>query len=82
MSENIGHSFVFITCDDNHVDSAIDEIRSIPIVTSVHRVQGLYDIMVQLKAPTEKMKATIRTKIRYVYGVRSVLTLFEYVHYR
>ena len=69
---------MLITCDDNHIDSAIDEIRSIPIVTSVHRVQGIYDIMVQLKAPTETMKEAIRTKIRYVGGVRSVLTLFEY----
>jgi len=33
---------------------------------------------VQLKAPSETMKETTRTKIRYVNGVRSALTLFVY----
>ncbi len=78
MSENVKHSFVLLTCDEKHIDSAIDEIKSIPIVTNVGRIQGIYDILVQLKASNETIKETIRTKIRYVTGVRSVLTLFVY----
>lgn len=78
MSENGKHSFVLLTCDEKHVDSATDEIKSIPIVTDVDKIQGMYDILVQLKAPNETMKETIGTKIRYVIGVRSVLTLFVY----
>ena len=77
-TDNYKHSFVMITCNDNLVDSAIEEIREIPNVVAVNRLQGMYDIMVQLKASNEAMKETIRTKIRYVEGVRSVLTLFVY----
>ena len=76
--DNYKHSFVMITCNDNLVGSAIEEIREIPNVIAVDRLQGMYDIMVQLKASNETMKETIRTKIRYVEGVRSVLTLFVY----
>lgn len=71
-------SFVMITCNDNLVNSAIEEIREIPNVVAVDRLQGMYDIMVQIKASRETMKETIRTKLRYVEGVRSVLTLFVY----
>ncbi|MGH1522043.1 MAG: Lrp/AsnC ligand binding domain-containing protein [Nitrosopumilus sp.] len=67
-----------ISCDHNLVNSAIEEIRDIPNVVAVDRLQGMYDIMIQLKASNETMKETIRTKIRYVEGVRSVLTLFVY----
>jgi len=42
-----------ITCNDNLVDSAIEEIREIPNVVAVDRLQGMYDIMVQLKASME-----------------------------
>ena len=78
MPENVKHSFVFLTCDEKYIDSAIDEIKSIPVVTDVDRIQGIYDILVQLKASNDTMKETTRTKIRYVNGVRSVLTLFVY----
>ena len=71
-------SFVMITCNDNLIDSAIEKIISMPNVIAADRVQGFYDIIVQLKAPSETMKDMIRTKIRYVEGVRSVLTLFVY----
>jgi len=67
-----------LTCDEKYVDSAIDAIKSIPIVTDVNRTQGVYDVLVQLKASNETMKETTRTKIRYISGVRSVLTLFVY----
>lgn len=75
MYDSDKHSFIMITCNDNLVDSAIEAIRGIPNVVAVDRLQGMYDIMVQLKASRETMKETVRTKLRYV-GVRSVLTLF------
>ena len=78
MSENSGHSFVLLTCDEKYTDSAIKEIRMIPGVTDVNRIQGIYDILVQIKAPNETIKETVRTKIRYANGVRSALTLFVY----
>ena len=78
MSDNSGHVFVLITCNDRLVDSIVEEIQSISFVTKVDRVQGMYDIVVQLDAPSEMLKETIRTNFRYIDGVRSVLTLFEY----
>lgn len=69
---------MLITCDDRLVDTIVEEIQSTSFVTKVDRVQGMYDIMVQLDAPNETLKETIRTKLRYVDGVRSILTLFEY----
>ena len=76
--DNYKHSFVMITCSTNLVDSAIEEIKEIPSVVAVERLQGIYDIMVHLKASKETMKEIVRTKLRYVEGVRSVLTLFAY----
>ena len=75
-------AFVLLTCDENLADAVIEEIRSIPTVSQVDRVQGMYDILVRLNATKEIMKETIRTKLRYVEGVRSVLTLFEYENLR
>ena len=69
---------MLLTCDEKYIDSAIDEIKSIQIVTGVDRIQGIYDVLVQLKASNETMKETTRTKIRYIHGVRSVLALFVY----
>ena len=48
----------------------------------LHTLQGMYDILVRLNATKEIMKETVRTKLRYVGGVRSVLTLFEYENLR
>ncbi len=78
LSENVEHSFVLLTCDEKQMDSTIEKIRTIPGVTDVNRIQGIYDILVQIRAPNEIIKETVRTKIRYTNGVRSALTLFVY----
>ncbi len=69
---------MLLTCDEKYTDSAIKEIRTIQGVTDVNRIQGIYDILVQIKASNETIKETVRTKIRYTNGVRSALTLFVY----
>lgn len=69
-------SFVLLTCDERYADSVIEELRSISNVTDVRHVQGMYDILVQIKEQNETIKELIRTKIRYIQGVRSTLTLF------
>ena len=76
LYENGRNSFVLISCDDRLVDSVIEDIRSIPIVTKIDKVQGMYDLVIHLKATNEMIKETIGTKLRYTEGVRSVLTLF------
>ena len=75
-------AFVLLTCDENLADAIIEEIRLIPTVSQVDRIRGMYDILVRLNAAKDTMKEIIRTKIRYIESVRSVLTLFEYEHLR
>ena len=42
--------------------TVIEEIRSMQTVTRVDSVQGMYDVIVQLDAPNETIKETIRTR--------------------
>ena len=69
---------MLLTCDERQTDSIIDKMRTIPGVTDVNHIQGIYDIMLQMRAPNETIKETVRTKIRYTDGVLSALTLFVY----
>lgn len=69
-------SFVLLICDDKKLDSIINELKNIPIVSDVQQVQGMYDVIVQLNsASNDTVKENTRTKIRYIDGVRSTLTL-------
>ena len=53
----------------------IDEIRLISFVVEIQHVQGIYDIIVKLETSNEAIKEIVRTKIRYINGIRSTLTL-------
>ena len=69
-------SFVLLTCDDGKLNSIINELKNIPIVSDVQQVQGMYDIIVQLNSTSNNtVKENTRTKIRYIDGVRTTLTL-------
>ena len=69
-------SFVLLTCDDEKLNSIINELKNIPIVSDVLPVQGMYDIIVYLNTTSNNtVKENTRTKIRYINGVRSTLTL-------
>ena len=73
---NFCPSFVLLTCDDNKLNSILKEIKNIPIVSDVQHVQGIYDVIVKIDyAPHDTVKENARTKIRYIDGVRSLLTL-------
>lgn len=75
MSDSF-HSFVLLTCDNIKLDSVINELKNIPIVSDAKQMQGMYDIVVKLNSsPKSMIEEIIRTKIRYVDGVRSTLTL-------
>ena len=69
-------SFVLLTCDDEKLNSIINELKNIPIVSDVLQVQGMYDVIVYLNTTSNNtVKENTRTKIRYINGVRSTLTL-------
>jgi DNA-binding Lrp family transcriptional regulator len=67
---------VLLICDDAKLNSILNELKNIPIVSDAKQVQGMYDVIVNLN-PTQNnvLEETIRTKIRYIDGVRSTLTL-------
>lgn len=45
-------------------------------MSDVQQVQGMYDVIVQLNSTSYNVvKENTRTKIRYIDGVRSILTL-------
>ena len=69
-------SFVLLTCDGTKLISIINELKNIPIVSDVQQVQGMYDVIVQLNSTSNStVKENTQTKIRYIDGVRSTLTL-------
>jgi len=58
------------------MNSIINELKNIPIVSDVQQVQGMYDVIVQINPTSNNtVKENTRTKIRYINGVRSTLTL-------
>jgi DNA-binding Lrp family transcriptional regulator len=67
---------VLLICDDAKLNSILNELKNIPIVSDAKQVQGMYDVIVNLNATQNNvLEETIRTKIRYIDGVRSTLTL-------
>ncbi|GKS67052.1 hypothetical protein YTPLAS73_05990 [Nitrosarchaeum sp.] len=57
------------------VHHVADELRTIPMVTEVKEVLGVYDIVVTIKSDSGKIRQTIAHRIRMIKGIRSSLTL-------
>ena len=72
------NSFVLVTCDEKKIDAVYDDIISIPTVKNIYRIQGIYDLLIHISESNDTVKETVQTKIRYVNGVRSTLTLLSY----
>lgn len=69
-------AYVLINADLGAEESLTKELRSIPNVTEVYVVYGVYDVVAKVEASTmEKVKETITWKIRRLDKVRSTLTM-------
>ena len=66
-----------ISCNEKLVPDIIDEIKTIDSVVDVQRVLGAYDVVAKLDAPNKSAKEIVQTKIRYINGVHSTLTLLD-----
>jgi len=75
LLNNNNACFVLISCDERFVQDIIEEIKSIDSVTDTQHVQGIYDIVVKLDTSNDSLKEIVQTKIRYIDGIRSTLTL-------
>ncbi len=69
-------AFVLINAEVGNEQDLIKKLRSIPNVTEVHVVYGVYDVIAKVEADTmEKVKETITNSLRRLDNVRSTLTM-------
>jgi DNA-binding Lrp family transcriptional regulator len=62
-------------------DHILENLRNIEGVEEAHALYGLYDLIIKIKAQTiEKIKETIKLRIRQMAGVTSSLTLMIIEH--
>lgn len=65
-----------INADLGAEQDILNEIRSIPHVTEVHVVYGVYDLVVKVEADTlQELKDTVFDRLRSLERVRSTLTM-------
>ena len=64
-----------ISCNERDTNDIIEKIKSIDSVVNVDHVKGAYDILVKLDTTNDSIKEIVRTKIRYIDGIYSTLTL-------
>ncbi len=69
-------TFVLLSCEKNTIESIIEKIRLISIVSDVKQVEGMYDVVIRLDSNSfEEIKKVIVEKIRVMDGVRTCITL-------
>lgn len=69
-------AYVLINCDLGSENEVIEKIRKVPEVVEVHKVFGVYDIIVRISANNmETLKEIITWKIKKLDQVRSVLSM-------
>jgi hypothetical protein len=69
------HAFVMLNCDLGRRDSTVEQIKALAGVSRVHKLRGVYDILVIVESETtEELKNTVR-KMRSLDSITSSLTL-------
>lgn len=69
-------TFVLLECEEKMIESVLEKIRLISIVSDVKQVQGAYDIVIRLEASSyDTIQQTIAKKIRIIKGIRTGITL-------
>jgi len=66
-----------LTCNETKRNIVIKELKTIPYISDVIYVQGIYDILIQVNIPHEQLKNMVNTKIKYIDDVNSILTLID-----
>lgn len=69
-------AYVLINCESGSELLIIDELRQIPQVVEVYRVDSSYDIIAKVTDDTvDKVREVIRLKIKGFEPIRTTLTL-------
>lgn len=74
---NVG--YVLITCENDLEDNIIGRLKSIKQVTAVHKVLGMYKIIVDVRADDiESLRDVIVWKIKKIDGITSTISLISH----
>jgi DNA-binding Lrp family transcriptional regulator len=70
--------YVLIVCDLRYTEEIATELRKINRVQEVHVLNGVYDIIVKMSAPTPKDLEEVYSRIRRLDGIKTTSTLVGY----
>ena len=70
--------YVLIVCDLSRTEEIASELQVIDKVQEVHVLNGVYDIIVKMSAPSPKDLEFVYSKIRHINGVKTTSTLVGY----
>ncbi len=74
--ENMISAVVLVNTDLGSQDQIVENIKLVEGVEEAHALYGVYDLLIRIKAISfDKLKETIKLKIRNLVGVTSSLTL-------
>lgn len=68
-------AFVFLNCDVGSEKDIVYEMNGINGVMQATKISGIYDIVAELDAESEKGIAKIVRKLRSIANIRSCLTM-------
>ena len=69
-------AFVLVNCHFPFDTKIKNEISKIPFVSTIHRTEGRFDLIVKIDAETEdKLREIISTDISKIRGVDAMLSL-------
>ncbi len=68
-------AFVLLTSELDFEREVLKALKSIPEVKEVHRLYGVYDILIRMEADTREDLKELVNEIRHMEKVRSTLTM-------
>lgn len=71
----MAEAYVLVNCDLGTEDGVIKELKSIPGVSEVKGVFGVYDVIAKVNAPSEGDIKKAIAKVRSMGGIKSSLTM-------
>lgn len=80
MEDKKSVAFVLIDCEIESVHNIIDELKNLDTIKNYEKLEGHWKIIVKLEAESlDKIRDTIRWKIRKIPHINTTLTLVEYM---
>ena len=69
-------AYVLLRVEVGAESEVLETLRKADSVEEAHRIYGIYDAVVKVRADTmEKLKEIVTSKVRRIDGVRSTITL-------